>query len=51
MSANAEPVEHQKELEQDNEEQLDILKAILVGIALVADVKPKELIALAKGLK
>ena len=51
MSTEAENLEHERELEQDNEEQLVILKAILVGIAQVTGtLTPEELIELAKGL-
>ena len=50
MSIEAESKEHQTELETDNEQKIAILKAILAGIALIADVSPEDLIELAKGL-
>jgi hypothetical protein len=50
MSVEADNIEHERELETDNEQQIELLKAILAGIALIANVTPEELIELAKGL-
>ena len=50
MSVEADNIEHERELETDNEQQIALLKAILTGIALIANVTPEELIELAKGL-
>ena len=51
MSFEPDNEEHERELEQDNEEQLVILKAILVGIAQITGTStPEDLIELAKDL-
>ena len=41
---------HESEIEQNGEEQIKLLKAILAGIALVSSTKPTDLIELAKDL-
>ncbi len=50
MSIEADNIDHEREVENDAEEQIKLLKAILAGIAIVANVTPRELIELAKGL-
>ncbi len=50
MSETGESLEHEKELEDNNDQQMAVLKAILAGIALIADKDVKDLIELAKGL-
>ena len=37
MSSEAEPIEHERTLEEQNEEIIDLLKAILMGIEMIAD--------------
>ena len=37
MSSEAEPIEHERTLEEQNEEIIDLLKAILMGIEIIAD--------------
>lgn len=51
MSATADSTEHEDEVDQSNDEQLKILKAILVGIAYITGTKTaKELIEEAEEL-
>jgi len=50
MSLEAESKGHEQELENDNEQMMALLKAIIAGVAIVANVTPEELIELAKGL-
>ena len=50
MSFDPDNDEHETELESDNEQIIALLKALLAGMALVANVTPEELIELAKGL-
>ena len=50
MSFDPDNIEHEREVENDAEEQTKLLKAILAGIAIIANVTPDELIELAKGL-
>lgn len=50
MSNNLDNADHEREVESAAEQQLKVLKAILAGIAIVANVTPEELTELAKGL-
>ena len=50
MSFEADNPEHEQELESDNEQMIALLKAILTGIALIANLTPEELTELSKGL-
>lgn len=51
MSFEANNIEHEREVETDNEEVISLLKAILVGIALISNTTPEELIDLSEDLK
>ena len=50
MSFEPDNINHEREVENDAEQQIRLLKAILAGIAIIANVTPRELIELAKGL-